>query len=733
MTSYSQPDLFAALPEESQPLVPEKRMAELRALLEHHNALYYLEASPEISDGQYDKLFSELEELEKAYPEYATSTSPTQRVGGGVSEGFEQKTHALPMMSIDDIFEQANQTPPDGALRDFYARLQRLFEEKGLGQRGLVLEPKIDGVALSLRYEEGELVQALTRGDGLRGDDVTLNVRTIKSVPLRLKAPFPSLLEVRGEAFMGNEAFEQMNREREEAGFSVFANPRNATAGTLKLLDSAEVAKRPLSFLAHGMGAYEGAFLGHAREFRALLEQVGIPMVPLLWAGEDLEGLLEAVGSLREARLHYPYATDGAVVKVEDFLAREALGATARAPRWAAAYKYPPEQKVTRLKAITIQVGRTGVLTPVAELEPLALSGTIVSRATLHNQEEITKKDIRLGDQVLVEKAGEIIPAVLGVVQQEGQVRSAPYVLYEAVGGLCPSCSAPISQEEGMVAWRCTNFACPAQVSSRLRQFASRKALDISSLGESVADALVREGWVHSPLELFALSLEQLAPLNLGSEEEPHRYGEKNAQKLLKALEKARHLDLSRWIYAMGIPQVGEATARELSRLHRSVEELACSPLLQKLALLKTAESSKAKQQDPELAPFQIGSEVGPVVAQNVLSYFASAGGIHVLEAFKELGLEPPSLHYAPLAAEEGSGVLAGKVFVLTGTLSVPREEMEALIRGKGGKVTSSLSKKTDYLLAGAGGGSKREKAEALGVAFLSEEEFLALLEKGNF
>lgn len=702
------------------------RIKELRVQLEHHNQLYYQDAAPEITDAEYDKLFRELEELEKSHPEFDDPNSPTKRVGGAPIDGFVQIRHSIRMLSIDDIFENTQAEVPDEELVEYYNRLVKLV---GHTDFELSVEPKIDGVAVSLVYEKGNLIHAITRGDGITGDDITTNVRTIRNVPLKLRGShIPAVLEIRGEIFMENEAFAKMNQERDEEGLSVFANPRNATAGTLKQLDSREVAKRPLVFLAHGLGRYEGSELRTTEDLNTLWKACGIPFDHQVWKGSDLEGLRQAVRSLETNRKNLPYGTDGAVVKIVDFALREQLGTTARAPRWAAAYKYPPEQKATLLKAIVIQVGRTGVLTPVAELEPVPLSGTVVSRATLHNQDEITKKDIRLGDTVVVEKAGEIIPAVVEVVKEKRPADSVPYDLFSVVGGCCPSCHAPISKEEGMVAWKCTNFACPAQAVNRIRQFASRKALDIESLGESVADALVRAHQATTPLDLFHLTVEELAPLNLGTEEEPRRFGEKNAAKVITALEVARHKPLDRWLYAMGISQVGDSVARELSRLHKDIREVAHSPLLARLAPLKTAESAKLKQNDPELIPYGIGSEVGPSVASSVLAYFQSEAGAAVLNQLEKLSIDPQSANYRPLINEVVSGPLSGKTFVITGTLSSPRADIETLIQENGGKVTGSLSKNTTYLLAGEGGGSKREKADKLNIQTISEDELLTLV-----
>ena len=460
----------------------DNRIAQLREDLERHNRLYYQEATPEISDAEYDKLFRELEDLEKAHPDLYDPNSPTQRVGGAPLDAFEQREHLLPMLSIDDLFAEEE-------VADFHKRLH-----KGLGAAPipLAVEPKIDGVACSLVYRNGSLDYAVTRGDGTRGDDITANVRTIRAVPLSLpKNKAPALLEVRGEIFMPSQGFAKLNEQRAEEGLATFANPRNATAGTLKSLDSKKVAARPLSFIAHGLGANEGLDLTSEEGFRTLLKEFDFPLNLPVWHVDSLNALLAAIRELDTARHKLAYGTDGAVVKVIDFAQRETLGFTSRAPRWAAAFKYPPEQKETLLKEITIQVGRTGVLTPVAELAPVFVSGTTVSRATLHNQEEIERKDIRLGDTVIVEKAGEIIPSIVQVVTEKRQPTAEPYHLPTVLDHQCPSCHGPIEQQSGFVAWRCTNFECPAQAVTRITRFAQRKGLDLDGLGESVAIKLV--------------------------------------------------------------------------------------------------------------------------------------------------------------------------------------------------------------------------------------------------
>jgi DNA ligase (NAD+) len=701
------------------------RVESLRKELNHHNDLYYLQAQPEISDAEYDVLFRELEELEKKYPTLQDANSPTQRIGGAPLDGFSQITHAVPMLSIDDVFELKDSDQPDAELIAFYLRLQ-----KGLGRENIrvTVEPKIDGVAVSLLYRDGALIYAATRGDGTTGDDVTQNVRTIRSVPLLLRSSaeraMPRNLEVRGEIFMPNEAFSAMNAERDEQGLPAFANPRNAAAGTLKQLDPKVVAQRPLAYLAHGLGLYEGSNLASEVEFHQLLDQVGIPRNGPIQIADCLEELRTAIAKLEKDRHDLPYGTDGAVVKVWDRAERDILGFTSRAPRWACAYKFLPEQQETTLNNITIQVGRTGVLTPVAELEPVLVSGSVVARATLHNQDEISKKDIRIGSRVLIEKAGEIIPSIVKVLSHAPH--SVGYHIYDAVAGSCPSCGNPISQEEGFVAWRCTNFLCPAQAVTNMKHFASRKALDITSLGESVAQALVRDGLCHGPLDLFALSLEQLAELNLGTPEEPRRFGEKNSAKILSALNDSRTKPLHRWIYAMGIRHIGEGASKELARLHRNFAALATSAILQELCNDTKAD---AKKRNPVLMPYQISGDIAGTAAASIIHFFSSKGGQDLLEKLAIYQLDPQSDNYRPLPVDASqAGPLQGKSFVITGTLSKSRDEFKDLIEQNGGKVSGSVSASTSYLLCGEGGGSKRDKAAALGVAVIDEAALLSML-----
>ena len=716
--------------EDSAPTTPEARISELRTELERHNRLYYLDAAPEISDADYDKLFRELEGLEAKHPELDDENSPTRRVGGAPLDSFQQIRHLVPMLSIDDVFEMK---APDESTADFVAEAElidfykRLQKNLGREHVAVTVEPKIDGVAVSLVYRDGKLAYAATRGDGTTGDDITNNVRTIRAVPLTLAGSFPALLEVRGEIFMPNEAFAVMNAERDEVGLPTFVNPRNATAGTLKQLDPKMVANRPLAFLAHGLGAYDGPELPSEQDFHDLLDATGIPRNHPVRVAESLSDLLESVRSIDTERHNLGYGTDGAVVKVLARSERERLGYTSRAPRWAAAYKFLPEQKETLLKDITVQVGRTGVLTPVAELEPVFVSGTTVSRATLHNEEEIQRKDIRLGDTVVIEKAGEIIPAVVRVVTEKRSPDSKPFSLLDHIGGKCPSCGGPVAKEEGFVAWRCSNFECPAQARSKIKQFASRKALDIEGVGETVADALVNRGLCRTPLDLFALETEQLANLNLGTDDEPRRFGEKNAGKVVEALGRAKEKPLDRWLFAMGIRQVGDSAAKELARLHPDLPSLAQSEVLTEL---RADTRNDAKKKNEKLIPYAISADVAQVVAEAVLAFFESEAGKHVIEKMEELDIHPASGNYAPKPAEAdlSSMPLTGKTFVITGTLSMDRDEMKSYLESKGAKVSGSVSAKTDYLLAGEGGGSKRDKAEKLGVKVIGEEELAAML-----
>ncbi|HEV2046840.1 MAG TPA: NAD-dependent DNA ligase LigA [Chthoniobacterales bacterium] len=706
-----------------------KRVKQLRRQIKEHDRRYYEQAAPTISDQEYDRLYKELVDLETRIPALVTPDSPTQRVGGRPREAFAQIEHRLPMLSLDNTYSEEE-------VANFYARITRLLPNETIP---VVIEPKVDGVAVSLVYEKGKLRYAATRGDGLVGDDITRNIKTIRSVPEQLRGGAPKVFEVRGEVYMDKRGFAKLNEERSKAGLPLFANPRNAAAGSLKQLDPALAAKRPLGVVFYGTGAREGVDLEKHSELFPLLKKFGLPHSERWWLAESVEETLKAIRELDRVRHDYPYQTDGAVVKVDSFAQRERLGFTAKSPRWAIAYKYAAERVQTRLLDILIQVGRTGVLTPVAVLEPVTVSGSTVGRATLHNEDEIKRKDIRIGDTVVIEKAGEVIPAVIEVVKSKRPRNAKPFDFFKHIRGKCPVCSGPVRRDPEFVAWRCENLHCPAQTTRRLEFFAARGALDIESVGGIVADKLVERGFVSEPLDVFELKLEQLAKLNLGTDEAPRIFGEKNATKAMHAIERAKTSHLSRWLFALAIPDVGKTTATQLARFHDDIDDVASSELLRDVLayhetkgdkqvakeiaerLIETgfAERSKSKNEKE----FGIVTEVGPVVAQSVLDFFASATGKGILKRMKRLGIQPK--HEKISAKRAAELPLAGKTFVLTGTLpSMTREEATEKIEAAGGHVTGGVSKKTDYVLAGAEPGSKFKKAKELGVKVINEAEF---------
>ena len=710
-----------------------KRMEHLREEIRRHDRLYYEEAAPVISDREYDRLYKELVDLETHFPDLVMPDSPTQRVGGKPLKAFEQVPHLVPMLSLDNTYSEEE-------VKNFYARIQRLLPDEKIP---VVIEPKVDGVAVSLIYENGRLRQAATRGDGTAGDDITQNIRTIRSVPERLRGAAPKLLEARGEVYMDKHGFEKLNDERRKAGLPLFANPRNAAAGSLKQLDPAIVAKRPLGVVLYGTGATEGMDVKVHSEIFPLLKKLGLPATERWWVAKSVEEILDAIHELDGIRHNFAYQTDGAVVKVNSFAQRERLGFTAKSPRWAIAYKYEAERVQTRLNDIVIQVGRTGILTPVAMLEPVLVSGSTVGRATLHNEDEIKRKDIRIGDTVVIEKAGEVIPAVVEVVKSKRPRGAEPFDFAKHIHGKCPVCGSPIRRDPQFVAWRCENLQCPAQTTRRVEFFAARSALDIEIVGGIVADKLVERRLVHEPLDLFELKTEQLAKLNLGTDEEPRVFGEKNATKAIRAIERSRTLPLSRWLFALAIPDVGRTTATQLAHFHETIADVANSPLLNDVLLYheKREERDDAKEIADRLvqAGFAkpsknkgeknrgITTEVGPVVAQSVLDFFASSAGKKTLRRIKELGIHPKTEKVSAKKAAELP--LAGKTFVLTGALpSMTREEATEKIEALGGHVTGSVSKKTDYVLAGADPGSKFDKAKELGVRIIGEPEFRKML-----
>src|SRR6516165_6415884 len=607
----------------------ERKIAQLREAIRKHDRLYYDEAAPIISDREYDRLYKELVALERQFPDLVTLDSPTQHVGGTPLKAFEQISHLIPMLSLDNTHSEAE-------VKNFYARIQRLLPDEKIP---VVIEPKVDGVAVSLIYENGRLRQAATRGDGNVGDNITQNIRTIRSVPERLRDRAPKLLEVRGEVYMDRKGFEKLNDEREKQGLPLFANPRNAAAGSLKQLDPAIVAKRPLGLVVYGTGATERLDVDLHSKIFSLLKELGLPTTEWWRVAESLEKILDAIHELDSIRHKFAYQTDGAVVKVDSFAQRERLGFTAKSPRWAIAYKYAAERVQTRLNDIIIQVGRTGILTPVAVLEPVLVSGSTVARATLHNEDEIKRNDIRIGDTVVIEKAGEVIPAVVEVVKLKRPRNAKPFDFFKHIHGKCPVCGGEVRRDPEFVAWRCENLYCPAQTTRRVEFFAARGALDIESIGGIVADKLVERGLVREPLDLFDLKPEQLAQLNLGTEENPRVFGEKNARKAMHSIERARQFPLSRWLYALAIPEVGKTTAADLARFHETIEDVSNSKLLR--AVIAYHETKSGKQPAKEIAnrliksgfaePSKskadkqrgIVSQVGPVVAQSVLDFFA--------------------------------------------------------------------------------------------------------------
>src|SRR5947208_5692304 len=633
-----------------------KRIEQLRHEIRRHDRLYYDEAAPIISDREYDRLYKELIDLETQFPDLVRPDSPTQRVGGKPLQAFEQVSHLIPMLSLENTYSEDE-------VKNFYARIRRLLPNEKIA---VVIEPKVDGVAVSLIYQSGKLRQAATRGDGNVGDNITQNIRTIRSVPERLRDMAPKLLEVRGEVYMDRQGFEKLNEERKKQGLPLFANPRNAAAGSLKQLDPTIVAKRPLGVVFYGTGAIEGVDVDLHSEVFSLLKKLGLPVTERWWVAKSVEEILDAIHELDGIRHKFAYQTDGAVLKVDAFEQRERLGLTAKSPVWVIAYKYEEERVETRLLDIVIQVGRTGILTPVAVLEPVLVSGSTVGRETLHNEDEIKRKDIRIGDTVVIEKAGEVIPAVVEVVKSKRPRDSKPFDFSKHIHGKCPVCGSPIRRDPEFVAWRCENLHCPAQTTRRVEFFAGRGALDIESIGGIVADKLVERSLVREPMDLFELKVDQLAKLNLGTEEAPRVFGEKNATKAINAIGRARTLPLSRWLFALAIPDVGKTTAMDLVRFHGTIEDVANSQLLRDVLDYHAREKNERGEIAERLikAGFAqpskskggkdgIVTEVGPVVARSVLNFFASPTGKKILRRIMEIGIRPKSEMISAKIADE--------------------------------------------------------------------------------
>ncbi|HSN53957.1 MAG TPA: NAD-dependent DNA ligase LigA [Candidatus Sulfomarinibacteraceae bacterium] len=657
------------------------RVAELRRLINRHDRLYYVEAAPEISDFEYDQLFAELRRLEEAHPELADPSSPTRRVGGRPLDGLEEVAHAQPMLSLDNSYSKDE-------LRAWHGRVAR---ELGRDPGDLAAELKIDGVSISLIYEDGRLARAVTRGDGLVGDDVTANARTIRRLPLELEGA-PRTLEVRGEVYMARSVFDDLNRARRSAGEPEFANPRNATAGSIRLLDSREAARRRLSLWCYQVARASGRQPGSHVADLEWLAGLGMPVSPDVERCPDLAAVEAFIDRWRDRRSGLDFDIDGIVVKLDAAAERAALGATARAVRWAVAYKFPPEGRTTVVRDVVVQVGRTGVLTPVAELEPVALSGSTVSRATLHNFDEVTRLDLRIGDTVWVTKGGEVIPKVVGVVTSERPEGTEPL----SAPSRCPSCATEVVRVPGEVALRCPNPKCPAVLAARLRHFTARGAMEIEGLGSRSLEQLTAAGLVTDEASLWDLETEPLAELP--------GWGGISAANLLAELEAARSRPLHRLLFALGIPGVGERAARQMARRFPSLEALA----------------GAGRERLEEI------DGIGPAVSAAIESWFGDPRNRALLDRLRERGVDP----VGEAAATTGGAPLAGTTFVITGTLSRSRREVRERLEALGAKVIGSVSRATSHLLAGAEAGSKLDRALALDVEVLDEEGLEALLEE---
>jgi DNA ligase (NAD+) len=662
------------------------RAAELRAQLAQHDYRYYVLDDPEVPDAEYDRLMRELRALEDADPTLVTPDSPTQRVSGTPSSAFGEVVHRVPMLSLDNAFTEEELSAFD----------RRIHERLGLtGDLEYVAEPKLDGLAVTVIYRDGQLMQAATRGDGVTGEDVTANVRTIRAVPQRLRGTAPALLEARGEVFMLLGGFKRMNEQAQARGEKVFVNPRNAAAGSLRQLDPRITAARPLTAFFYALGALEGAPPPAGQlELLQWLRALGLPVSAEVRPVRGVGGCLEYYRDLGARRSALPYQIDGVVYKLERRADQERLGYLSRSPRWAIAHKFPADEAVTQVKGIEFQVGRTGALTPVARLEPVFVSGVTVSNVTLHNIDEVRRKDVRVGDTVIVRRAGDVIPEVVSVILERRPPDTVPVPLPQR----CPVCESPVLRVEGEAVARCTGgFTCRAQRQEALRHFASRRALDIEGLGDKLIEQLVEHEQLKSPADIYALSLAQLVQLE--------RMGEKSATNLLEAIEKSKHTTLPRLLFGLGIRDVGEATALALARHFGTLERL----------------------MEADAATIQQVPDVGPIVAAHVAAFFASADHRRVIKVLQAKGVEWPQMPAAPAAADP----LAGKTFVLTGTLtSLTREEATEALSARGAKVSASVSKKTHYVVAGAEAGSKLTKARELGVRVIDEPELLRLLDR---
>ncbi len=664
----------------------KKRIAELRDQIRHYDHLYHVEAKSEISDFEYDKLYAELKTLEQQFPDLVTLDSPTQRGSGQPLKEFKNVQHAVPMMSLDNTYSIEE-------LREFDHRVRKLLPDEKIEY---VLEPKIDGVSISIRYDDGQLAVGATRGDGTMGDDITANLKTIRAIPLQLhgKNP-PKELEVRGEAYIPVEDFKKLNAAREKAGELLFQNPRNTAAGSLKQLDPATVAQRPLQAIFYAVA--EGGHFKKQSDVLKALKEFGFVTHRYWWTCKDIEEVITRIGELQELEAKLPFEIDGAVIKVNNLDQWKRLGATAKAPRFAIAYKYSHEQAQTKLKDITVQVGRTGTLTPVAELEPIFLAGSTISRATLHNEEEIKRKDIRIGDTVIIEKAGDVIPAVIGFVKETRPRDAKPFDFFKHIHGKCPVCKGPIARDPEFVAWRCENIACPAQLKRTIGHFASRGAMDIDGMGEVLVNQLVDKNLIHDVADLYSLTADQLADLE--------RMAEKSATNVVTAIAQSKDRELWRLIHGLGVLHVGEGGARKLADHFHDLDALGSA----------------------DIEKLQEAEDVGPVMAQSVHDFFHNPRNQAVLAKLKKAGVWP--IRNPKSKVQNLTGPFAGKTVVVTGTLAkLSRDEAKETLRKAGATVTDSVSKKTDFLIVGEDAGSKLDKATKLGVKTLSESEFMKML-----
>ncbi len=665
-----------------------KRLDELRHLINHHNRLYYVEAKPEISDREFDRLLGELKKLEEANPELITPDSPTRRVGGQPIDGFQTVTHREPMLSIDNTYNP-------GELREFDQRVKKLL---GGAAVIYVVELKIDGVAIALTYQNGLFTVGATRGDGEQGDDVTHNLKTIGGLPLRLESQTPPpLFEARGEVYMNRADLAQLNRDRAAKGLEAFANPRNSAAGSLKLLDPRQCAERRLRLFTYALGAVKGVNVSSHRDALALLRRYGFPVNPHIETFPAIDPVIDYCQSWAEKRHDLPYDTDGMVIKVDDFEQRRRLGSTSKAPRWVVAFKFQAEQGLTKLLSIDLQVGKLGTLTPVANLDPVRLAGSTVSRASLHNADYLTTKDIRVGDMVVVEKAGEIIPYV---VRSEPAARTGKEKVFQWPK-TCPNCGSPVELDKKGTFYRCTGGRnCLGQVKKILRAFAQRSAMDIDGLGVEIINQLVDSGLVRQLPDLYRLTLEQLLQLE--------RMGEKSAANLLEGIAASKNRGLARILAGLAIQHVGVNIAELLARHFNTIDNL-----------MKAGPDTLAAIDG-----------IGPILAESVHDFFQSPSGRDTIAHLKTLGVKLRE-DAKPKTARPAGNDLTGKTFVVTGTLpNYSRDDIEALIKQLGGKATDSVSKNTDYVVAGDKAGSKLDKAQALGVQVLTEAEFDRLIGK---